>query len=121
MKDRSIHSEAAQMNVIQRKPAGFWRAVSWLFWCYAQQWRKRARFYERYRDYFPRLSASRFVKRCRELEHLYGKLASMVLVVPVREHEWVPIRVPMGRRKGRRISGRTLAAVDRADSLTRRA
>lgn len=118
MKEKPIHSETAQMNVIQWKPPGLWESASWLFRCYAQRWRNRARFYERYQDYFPRLSASRFVKRCRELEHLYGKLALIVLTVPVREHEWVPLRVPMNRRKGGRISARALAAVDRADRLT---
>jgi hypothetical protein len=118
MKDKPIHSETAQMNIVQWKPLGFWESASWLFRRYAQRWRNRARFYERYRDYFPHLSGSPFVKRCRELEHLYGKLALIVLAVPVKEQERVPIRVPMNRRKGRRISAQVLAAVERPDRLT---
>ena len=41
----------------------------------ADRWGRRARFYERHREYFPRLFAGRFVARCRELEARYRELA----------------------------------------------
>ena len=50
----------------------------------AERWRRRARFYERHRDYFPRLASGRFVSRCRELEAMYRKLAMMVENLAVR-------------------------------------
>lgn len=103
MKDKSAHSAIPQINAVQWKSLGLWESASWLFRCYAQRWRNRAKFYEQYRDYFPRLSASRFVKRCRQLEHLYGQLALIVLAVPGREQEWIPLQIPISRRRGRRI------------------
>ncbi|WP_447601290.1 hypothetical protein [Nitrospira sp. Nam80] len=50
----------------------------------AQRWRRRARFYERHRDYFPRLASGRFVARCRELEAMYRNLAIAVEKLAVR-------------------------------------
>jgi hypothetical protein len=48
----------------------------------AERWGRRALFYERHREYFPRLSASRFVDRCRELEATYRALAQMMFLMP---------------------------------------
>ena len=53
----------------------------------AERWRRRARFYERHRDYFPRLSSGRFVARCRELEAMYRAL-SWTLRRLARQAEW---------------------------------
>jgi hypothetical protein len=50
----------------------------------AERWRRRARFYERHRDYFPRLASGRFVARCRELEAMYRMLAMVVEKLAVR-------------------------------------
>ena len=44
----------------------------------AKRWRRRALFYERHRDYFPRLSSGRFVGRCHELEVTYRGLARAI-------------------------------------------
>jgi hypothetical protein len=57
----------------------------------AERWGRRALFYERHRDYFPRLSASRFVNRCRELESRYRTLAQIMFLIPA-EDRLVPIR-----------------------------
>jgi len=57
----------------------------------AERWGRRALFYERHRDYFPRLSASRFVNRCRELEARYRALAQVMFLIPA-EDRLVPIR-----------------------------
>jgi hypothetical protein len=57
----------------------------------AERWGRRALFYERHRDYFPRLSASRFVNRCRELESRYRMLAQIMFLIP-EEDRLVPIR-----------------------------
>lgn len=57
----------------------------------AERWRRRALFYERHRDYFPRLSAGRFVKRCRELEARYRALAQLMFLIPADDRS-VPVR-----------------------------
>lgn len=58
----------------------------------AERWGRRALFYERHRDYFPRLSAGRFVNRCRELEEQYRALAQIMFLIPA-EDQLVPARV----------------------------
>ena len=45
--------------------------VAWAIRRNAERWGQRALFYERHRDYFPRLSSGPFVARCRELEATY--------------------------------------------------
>ena len=57
----------------------------------AERWGRRALFYERYSDYFPRLSAGRFVNRCRELEARYRALAQIMFLIPA-EDRLIPIR-----------------------------
>jgi hypothetical protein len=57
----------------------------------AERWGRRALFYERHRDYFPRLSAGRFVNRCRELEARYRALAQIMFLIPT-EDQLVPVR-----------------------------
>lgn len=57
----------------------------------AERWGRRALFYEQHRDYFPRLSAGRFVNRCRELEARYRALAQMMFLIPA-EDRLIPIR-----------------------------
>ena len=57
----------------------------------AERWGRRALFYEQHRDYFPRLSAGRFVNRCRELEARYRALAQIMFLIPA-EDRFVPIR-----------------------------
>lgn len=58
----------------------------------AERWGRRALFYERHRDYFPRMSAGRFVNRCRELEARYRALAQMIFLIPT-EDRLIPVRV----------------------------
>jgi hypothetical protein len=57
----------------------------------AERWGRRALFYERYRDYFPRMSAGRFVNRCRALEARYRALAQIMFLIPA-EDRLVPVR-----------------------------
>ncbi len=56
-----------------------------LFIFKAERWKRRAVFYERHRDYFPRVSSSRFVDRCRELETAYRALAQMMFLFPAHD------------------------------------
>lgn len=63
----------------------------------AERWKRRALFYEQHRDYFPRLSASRFVDRCRELEAGYRDLARMMLLLPAQD-QLVSVRALALRR-----------------------
>jgi hypothetical protein len=57
----------------------------------AERWGRRALFYEKHRDYFPRLSTSRFVSRCRALEARYRALAQLIFLIPADER-LVPVR-----------------------------
>lgn len=57
----------------------------------AERWGRRALFYERHRDYFPRISAGRFINRCRELEARYRALAQIMFLIP-SEDRLVPVR-----------------------------
>lgn len=57
----------------------------------AERWGRRALFYEKHREYFPRLSASRFVGRCRALEARYRALAQLIFLIPADER-LVPVR-----------------------------
>jgi hypothetical protein len=70
----------------------------------ADRWRRRARFYERHRDYFPRLFAGRFVARCRELEARYRELAKALFGLSAYE-QMIPVRTMAApRRHGKRIA-----------------
>ncbi len=58
----------------------------------AERWGRRALFYEQHRDHFPRVAASRFVRRCRELEARYRALVQLIFLIPA-EDRFVPARV----------------------------
>jgi hypothetical protein len=64
----------------------------------AERWGRRALFYETHRDYFPRLSASRFVSRCRALEARYRALAQLIFLIPSDER-LVPVHAVGVRRR----------------------
>jgi hypothetical protein len=69
----------------------------------ADRWGRRARFYERHRDYFPRLFAGRFVARCRELEAKYREGAKALFGLSTHE-QMIPIRVMASqRRQGKKL------------------
>ncbi len=63
----------------------------------AERWGRRALFYEKHRDYFPRLSAGRFVSRCRALEARYRALAQLIFLIPADER-LVPVHAVGVRR-----------------------
>ena len=70
----------------------------------ADRWGRRARFYERHRDYFPRLFAGRFVARCRELEAKYRGLAKALFSLSAHE-QMMPVQaIASQRRHGKRIA-----------------
>jgi|UPI00078618AB hypothetical protein len=106
MKDMIMAPPTTRLQTIKREPFRLWESAAWLLRCYAERWKERARFYEKYRGYFPKLSSGRFVKRCRELEKMYQKLSMIMLAVPVREEEWVPVRLPLARRRRGRLIAR---------------
>jgi len=68
-----------------------------LFIFNAERWKRRALFYERHRDYFPRLSSSRFIGRCRELESAYRALAHMMFLLPAQD-QLVAVRALVSQR-----------------------
>jgi len=94
-------------------PNRLWEFAAWLLRLKADQWRRRAQFYERHRDYFPRLSAGRFVDRCRELEATYQGIAEVMFGRLVQD-QWVPVRGVVLRRK----HGRRTALPDRPASIS---
>ncbi len=75
----------------QLSPKHLFELVTRLCIFKAERWGRRALFYEQHRDYFPRISASRFVNRCRELEARYRALAQMMFLIP-SEDRLVPVR-----------------------------
>lgn len=91
MVDRSLQSED-----IRPLPRGLSDLAAWLFSVNADRWRRRAQFYERHRDYFPRLAASPFVDRCRELESASREFARRLFAMPVQD-ELAPVRVTVSR------------------------
>ena len=70
--------------------------VAWAARKNAERWGQRALFYERHRDYFPRLASGPFVARCRELEATYQGLSQVIgnMTPPVA---WVPVRSAVQR------------------------
>ena len=75
-----------------------------LFMFKAERWGRRARFYERHRDYFPRLFSSRFVARCRELETGYRGLALALFGLSAHD-QIMPLRaIASQQRHGKRIT-----------------
>lgn len=82
-------------------PRGFSDLAGWLFSANADRWRRRAQFYERHREYFPRLASGSFVERCRELESASRAFARLLFAVP-RQDELTPVRVTVSRAKSSR-------------------
>lgn len=70
----------------------------------AERWGRRALFYEKHRNYFPRLSASRFVSRCRSLEATYRALAQLIFLIPADEHLVPVLAVGVRRTSMSRMS-----------------
>ncbi|ODT46209.1 MAG: hypothetical protein ABS70_01340 [Nitrospira sp. SCN 59-13] len=79
-------------------PRGLSDLAGWLFAVNADRWRRRAQFYERHRDYFPRVASSPFVDRCRELEAASRQIAEVLFAMPPRV-DLVPVQVSVSRVK----------------------
>lgn len=93
MVERSLKSEG-----VRPLSRGLSDLAAWLFTVNADHWRRRAQFYERHRDYFPRLASGPFVDRCRELEAAYRGVARVLFAMPLRV-ELVPVRITVSRGK----------------------
>ncbi len=83
-------------------PRGLSVLAAWFFSVNADRWRRRAQFYERHRDYFPRVASSPFVDRCRELESASREFARRLFAMPVQD-ELAPVRVTVSRVASSRI------------------
>jgi hypothetical protein len=94
----AISSTVTSAGMKRLAPNHLWELAARLFRFRADRWRRRALFYRRYRDYFPRLSGSRFVDRCWELETMYRGLSEVMHAIP-RHEQWVPVREMVVRRK----------------------
>ncbi|MCP9438422.1 MAG: hypothetical protein NHB36_00885 [Nitrospira sp.] len=103
MKDMIMALPTTRLQAMKREPFHLGESAAWLLRCYAERWKERAKFYESYRCYFPKLSSGRFVKRCRELEKMYQRLSMIMLAVPAREEEWGSVRLPLARKKRGRL------------------
>lgn len=100
MKDVTTRISAVEVAVtpestrtISELPRKF---AAWALRRNAECWGRRALFYERHRDYFPRLSSGRFVARCRELEASYRGL-SLAVWNMTPQVAWVPVRSTVRR------------------------
>ncbi len=92
MKDITISSPVTTGSRKRLSPPHLWELATRLFMFKAERWKRRAVFYERHRDYFPRLASGPFINRCRELEASYRALAQLMFLVPP-EKRLVPIHV----------------------------
>jgi hypothetical protein len=92
LKDRISPVEVAvrpePTRTISRLP---YRFAAWVLGNHAERWGRRALFYKRHRDYFPRLSSGGFIARCRELEATYRGL-SLAIWNMTPQVAWVPVR-----------------------------
>lgn len=96
MKQATTSTSVVRLGMKRLTPDHLWGLAARLFRFNADRWKRRALFYERHRDYFPRLSSGRFVDRCRELEATYRGLAEVMFALPA-QNQWVPVRA-MGLR-----------------------
>ena len=92
MKDITIPSSVSTGSRKTLSPAHLWELATRLFMFKAERWKRRAMFYERHRDYFPRLANGKFIMRCRQLEARYRALAQLMFLVP-EEKRVLPIPV----------------------------
>lgn len=90
MKDLTIRSSVTTGSKKHLSPAHLWELATRLFMFKAERWKRRAMFYERHREYFPRLANGQFIMRCRQLEARYRVLAQLMFLVP-EEKRLLPI------------------------------
>ncbi|MDH4237012.1 MAG: hypothetical protein OEV17_07170 [Nitrospira sp.] len=98
MKHVTTSTPVVRLGVKRLAPHHLWGLAARLFRFNAERWKRRALFYERHRDCFPRLSAGRFIERCRELEAAYRRLAEIMFALPAKD-QWGPVRTLVARRK----------------------
>lgn len=98
MKDVIRSSSVVAGPVTRLSSAHLWELTTRLLMFKAQRWKRRAMFYERYRDYFPRVAASRFIDRCRELEATYRGIVAIMFRMAIQE-QLVPARAVTVRKK----------------------
>lgn len=98
MKEVVISSSAVTGPAKRLSPAHLWELTTRLFMFKAERWKRRAIFYERHRDYFPRVAASRFIDRCRELEATYRGFVAIMFRMAIRE-QLAPARTITVRKK----------------------
>jgi len=107
MKDVMISPSTIETNSMTEPTRSRRRGLSHLagrlFAMNADRWRRRASFYERHREYFPRIASSPFVDRCRELEAAYGDLARLLFAMPPRV-DLVPVQLTVSRVRYHRQS-----------------
>jgi len=95
----------------QLAPNHLWELAARVFRLRADRWKRRALFYQRYRDYFPHVSTSRFVDRCLELDMRCRRL-SEILHVMSRQGRLVTARgMIVRRRHGRAGALQTRTAI----------
>lgn len=102
MKQMISSTPVMRLGVKRLAPHHLWGLAGRLFRLHADRWKRRALFYERHRDYFPRLSAGRFIERCRQLEATYRRLEEIMFALPTKQ-QLAPVRtMVLQRKQGRR-------------------
>ena len=103
MKDVTIASSVATGGKKCLSPTHLWDLATRLFMFKAERWKRRAMFYERHRDYFPRLASGQFITRCRQLEARYRELVGIMFRLALRE-QLVPVRaLTLKKKSGQRV------------------
>ena len=97
MKAMILSSPVATNPVKKLSSENLWELVTRLFMFKAERWKRRAQFYERHQDYFPRLATSRFIRRCRELEATYRRFVTIMFRLALQE-QLIPVRTSAHRK-----------------------
>lgn len=97
MKAMILSSPVATDPTKKLSSANLWELATRLFLFKADRWKRRAQFYERHRDHFPRLATSRFIHRCRELEATYRRFVAIMFRMALHE-QLVPARTSALRK-----------------------
>jgi len=103
MKQVPASTALVNMGTNQLAPHYLWELAARVFQFRADRWKRRGLFYKRYREYFPRVSTSRFVDRCLELDVRYRKLSEILRSMSRQGRFMETRRMIMREKHGRTI------------------
>lgn len=103
MKQLAASTVPVNADMNRLSASHLWELAARLFTFRANRWKRRALFYQRYREYFPHMSTSRFVERCLELDLRYRRMAELLSAMS-RQGRLLTTSEMVMRRKPRRTA-----------------